>query len=95
MATHGEPIAWGWEGMKQLGIPDIKDVQWGENSLMLDGSGRPFDETETGYVPVFGGCGVTPQNAVMMAGLDGVVMAHSPGHMIVLNVRDDEVFPTV
>lgn len=81
--------------MKQLGIPDIKDVQWGENSLMLDGSGRPFDETETGYVPVFGGCGVTPQNAVMMAGLDGVVMAHSPGHMIVLNVRDDEVFPTV
>lgn len=95
VATHGEPIAWGWDGMQQLGIPDIKDVQWGEQSLMLDGSGRPFDETESGYVPVFWGCGVTPQNAAMMAGLEGTIMAHSPGHMIVLDVREDEVFPAV
>lgn len=95
VATHGEPIAWGWEGMRQLGIADIKDVQWGEHSLMLDGSGKSFDETEAGYVPVFWGCGVTPQNAAMMAGLDGVVMAHSPGHMVVLDVREDEVFPAV
>lgn len=95
VATHGEPITWGWDGMRQLGIDDITDVQWGENSLALDGSGRPFDEAESGYVPVFWGCGVTPQNAAMMAGLDGTVMAHSPGHMIVLDVREDEVFPTV
>lgn len=95
VATHGEPIAWGWDGMRQLGITDIKNVQWGEQSLMLDGSGRPFDETESGYVPVFWGCGVTPQNAAMMAGLEGMVMAHSPGHMIVLDVREHEVFPVV
>lgn len=94
VATHGEPIAWGWDGMKQLGIKDITEVQWGEPSLRLDGSGRPFDETEEGYVPVFWGCGVTPQNAVMMAGLDGPVMGHSPGHMIVLDVQDHEVFPS-
>lgn len=92
VATHGEPIAWGWDGMRQLGIPDIRAVQWGEQSLMLDGSGRPFDETEDGYVPVFWGCGVTPQNAAMTAGLEGTVMAHSPGHMIVLDVRDHEAF---
>ncbi|KAJ4387527.1 hypothetical protein N0V93_008122 [Gnomoniopsis smithogilvyi] len=95
VATHGEPIAWGWDGMKQLGIADIKDVQWGEQSLMLDGSGKPFDESETGYVPVFWGCGVTPQNAAMMAGLEGTIMAHSPGHMIVLDVREHEVFPAM
>ncbi|KAJ4418239.1 hypothetical protein N0V82_005714 [Gnomoniopsis sp. IMI 355080] len=95
VATHGEPIAWGWDGMRQLGITDITDVQWGEQSLMLDGSGRPFDASESGYVPVFWGCGVTPQNAAMTAGLEGTVMAHSPGHMIVLDVREDEVFPAL
>lgn len=95
VATHGEPIAWGWDGARALGIKDIKDVQWGEAALRLDGSELPFDEDESeGYVPVFWGCGVTPQNAVVMAGLEGTVMAHSPGHMIVLDVREHEVFPT-
>lgn len=92
VATHGEPIAWGWDGAKQLGIEDITKIQWGEQSLREDGGGQPFDEGEEGYVPVFWGCGVTPQNAVIMAGLEGTVMAHSPGHMIVLDVRDDDVF---
>lgn len=97
VATHGEPIAWGWEGARALGIEDITRVQWGEPSLRLGGGGseQPFDEHEEGgYVPVFWGCGVTPQNAVMMAGLEGSVMAHSPGHMVVLDVREHEVFPT-
>lgn len=93
VTTHGEPIAWGWEGARQLGIEDITRVQWGEASLRLDGSGKPFDESEEGYVPVFWGCGVTPQNAVMGAGLEGLAMAHSPGHMLVLDVRETEVFP--
>lgn len=93
VATHGEPVDWGWDGMKRLGIEDITKVQWGDASLRLDGSGDLFDETEEGYVPVFWGCGVTPQNAVMMAGLEGAVMAHSPGHMTVLDVQEHEVFP--
>ncbi|KAI3391183.1 hypothetical protein diail_7788 [Diaporthe ilicicola] len=93
VSTHGEPVAWGWDGARELGIADITRVQWGEPSLRSDGSGRLFDETEDGYVPVFWGCGVTPQNAVMAAGLEGLSMAHSPGHMIVLDVREHEVFP--
>lgn len=94
VATHGEPIDWGWDGMKRLGIEDITQVQWGDPSLKLDDDGgRAFNESEEGYVPVFWGCGVTPQNAVMMAGLEGTVMAHSPGHMIVLDVQEHEVFP--
>lgn len=94
VATHGEPIAWGWDGARALGIEDVKQVQWGEAALRMDGSGELFDETEEGYVPVFWGCGVTPQNAVAMAGLEGTVMAHSPGCMVVLDVRDHDVFPT-
>lgn len=98
VATHGEPVAWGWDGARRLGIEDITRVQWGEPSLRLNGSGGLFDEgageEEGGYVPVFWGCGVTPQNAVVMAGLEGTIMAHSPGHMVVLDVREGEVFPT-
>lgn len=92
VATHGEPIAWGWDALEKLGIKDITKPDWGEYQLRHDGTGT-FDEGEEGYVPVFWGCGVTPQNAVVMANLQGTVMAHAPGHMTVLDVRDHEVFP--
>jgi uncharacterized protein YcsI (UPF0317 family) len=88
--THGEPIAWGWEGMKHLGIKDISKPEWGDQVLGLDG--EVFTEQDEEYVPVFWGCGVTPQNAVMAAGLEGMVMGHAPGYMIVLDVREEEVF---
>ncbi|KAI1265113.1 DUF1445-domain-containing protein [Xylariaceae sp. FL1019] len=90
-ATHGEPIAWGWDALKTLGIDDIDLPQWGDGPLTR--GGRPLgvfkgcDE----LVPVFWGCGVTPQEAVMRASLEGTVMAHSPGHMLVLDCRDSEV----
>jgi uncharacterized protein YcsI (UPF0317 family) len=40
--THGEPVAWGWDGAKQLGIVDIDKPDFGEP--------QSFDE---GEVPVF------------------------------------------
>lgn len=95
-ATHGEPIAWGWEAVERLGIRDLGAPDWGESAVFEDG--RPFvrgegraecDEDEE--VPVFWGCGVTPQEAVMRAGLSGTVMGHAPGHMIVLDVREEEI----
>jgi uncharacterized protein YcsI (UPF0317 family) len=92
VATHGEPIAWGWEGMRRLGIEDIARPDWGDVPLMGDGEGVFGEGREDGVVPVFWGCGVTPQEAVMKAGLEGVVMGHAPGHMIVLDVKDHEVF---
>ncbi|KAK4445147.1 hypothetical protein QBC34DRAFT_413614 [Podospora aff. communis PSN243] len=92
VATHGEPIAWGWEGMRRLGIEDIGKPDWGDVPLMGDGEGVFGEGKEDGVVPVFWGCGVTPQEAVMKAGLEGVVMGHAPGHMIVLDVKDHEVF---
>jgi uncharacterized protein YcsI (UPF0317 family) len=41
-ATHGEPVAWGWDGAERLGIKDIKTPDWGEAQVF-----------EEGEVPVF------------------------------------------
>ncbi|KAH2937545.1 hypothetical protein KXW73_000200 [Aspergillus fumigatus] len=73
-ATHGEPVAWGWDGAERLGIKDIKTPDWGEAPVF-----------EEGEVPVFWACGVTPQLAVEMAGekIEGLVFAHEPGNMLV------------
>jgi uncharacterized protein YcsI (UPF0317 family) len=36
---------------------------------------------------------VTPQAAVMSAGdkIEGVVMGHAPGHMLVLDITDEDI----
>lgn len=89
--THGEPIAWGWEALAKLGIENIDKPQWGEVPLTEDG--RPLGEFygSDEEVPVFWGCGVTPQEAVVRAKIGGMVMAHAPGHMLVLDCRDDDI----
>lgn len=90
-ATHGEPIAWGWDALCRLGIEDIDKPDWGDAPLTLDG--RPLSEVhgDDENVPVLWGCGVTPQEAVMRTELQGTVMGHSPGHMICLDVRDWDI----
>ncbi|KAA8904875.1 hypothetical protein FN846DRAFT_632125 [Sphaerosporella brunnea] len=84
-AMHGEPIAWGWEAVQELGIADLGAPEFGDAV-----------EIKEGEVPVFWGCGVTPQNAIMRAGdkIKGTVMAHAPGHMLVTDVREEEYFKT-
>lgn len=91
IATHGEPIAWGWDAVKKLGINNLAEPDWGAAPLTLDGRplGDMFGDDEN--VPVFWGCGVTPQEAVMRAGLEGTVMGHAPGHMLVLDCRDWDI----
>lgn len=42
LSTHGEPVAWGWDGAKQLGITDIDRPDFGEPQVF-----------EGGEVPVF------------------------------------------
>ncbi|KAH8591214.1 DUF1445 domain-containing protein [Bisporella sp. PMI_857] len=94
LPTHGECIAWGWSAVVQLGIGDIDSPEWGDAPLTF--GGRPLGEREGNEenIPVFWGCGVTPQEAVMRAGLEGTVMAHAPGHMLVLDVKDNEILRT-
>lgn len=94
VTTHGEPIAWGWDGMRSIGIQSLQHPDWGDLPLTADGV--EVDELEEaqkedGVVPVFWGCGVTPQLAVMAAQIPGIVMGHSPGYMVVLDVREEDV----
>jgi uncharacterized protein YcsI (UPF0317 family) len=90
-ATHGEPIAWGWDAVEKLGIKNIDVPEWGDPPLQLNG--QPLGEVvgSDDDVPVFWGCGVTPQEAVMRADLSGTIMAHAPGHMLVLDCRDSDI----
>ncbi|KAK8094455.1 hypothetical protein PG997_001140 [Apiospora hydei] len=98
-ATHGEPIAWGWEAVHSLGILDIDAPEWGEAPVTADG--RPLGELQAWQggsaedeVPVFWACGVTPQEAVMRANIKGTVMAHAPGHMLLLDCKDHDIVNT-
>ncbi|KAI0025702.1 hypothetical protein F4780DRAFT_774566 [Xylariomycetidae sp. FL0641] len=91
-ATHGEPVAWGWDALERLGIRDIDDPQWGDAPLTVDG--RPLGEEarrSRDEVPVFGAVVLPPQEAVMRAGMEGTVLAHAPGHMLVLDARDEDI----
>lgn len=79
---HGEPVAWGWDGAARLGIEEkVRDgrVDFGE-----------WVEVPRGEVPVFWGCGVTPQVAVMDSGIEGVVLSHFPGCMFVSDVLAED-----
>ncbi|KAK6845185.1 hypothetical protein PG995_015295 [Apiospora arundinis] len=92
VATHGEPIAWGWDAVRSLGIRNIDSPEWGDAPVAADGR-RPMSELQGSdeEVPVFWACGVTPQEAAMRANLKGTVMAHAPGHMLLLDCKDQDI----
>lgn len=91
LLTHGEPIAWGWDAVARLGIRDIDMPEWGD--APLGASGQPLGQSwgSEDEVPLFWGCGVTPQEAAISAGLKGVVMSHAPGHMLLLDCKDEDI----
>ncbi|OCF36242.1 hypothetical protein I316_02115 [Kwoniella heveanensis BCC8398] len=85
--THGEPFAYGPEGAAALGITD------------KDGTKPDFgdaSEIREGEVAVYWGCGVTPQNVVMGLGdkIDGIVMGHEPGQMLILDLKNADLCET-
>lgn len=77
--THGEPIDWGYDGAKRLGIEDLQKPDYGD----------PIDIGEQ-EIPMFWACGVTPQLAVTTVGdrIEGSVIGHTPGHMLILDATD-------
>ena len=98
VATHGEPIAWGWDAMRAIGIAALNNVDWGDTPVTADG--LQVDESgeiqkQDGLLPVFWACGVTPQLAVMNAKIPGIVMGHQPGYMVVLDVKEHEVLTSI
>lgn len=94
VTTHGEPVAWGWDGAERIGVRDVNAWDWGDGPISAEGEHveRIVEEgKEDGYVPVFWGCGVTPQEAVMEAKIPGVVVGHTPGYMVILDVKEGDV----
>jgi uncharacterized protein YcsI (UPF0317 family) len=76
-SVHGAPIRIG--DAERLGIADLAKPDWGEAVTIRKGE-----------VPVFWACGVTPQ-AVVMESKPAFAIAHSPGHMFVTDVTDEEL----
>ena len=75
--AHGEPVAWG--DPAQLGIADLLRPDYGDPPLLEDGD-----------VPVFWGCGVTPQSVIVASKIPFAI-THEPGHMFVTDLRHDEL----
>ena len=75
--VHGTPIHIGDPSV--IGIQDIGHPDFGDAVTIKDGE-----------VPVFWCCGVTPQSVVMDVRPD-VVITHSPGHMLITDVKNVEL----
>ena len=73
-------MAFGPEGTAALGIRDLGNPEWGKAVEIKD------DE-----VPVFWGCGVTPQQVVLDSKIPERAMSHSAGFMLVLDMKSDGV----
>ena len=81
--THGAPLYCGYDYANVLGVnEDLNQVDFGD-SVDID------REAET---PCFWYCGVTGIMAAIQASKDeaGICITHSPGHMFLSDVRDDE-----
>ena len=69
---HGEPVAWG--DPAQLGIADVMRPDYGDPPVL-----------EPGDVPVFWGCGVTPQSVIAASRIPFAI-THEPGYMFVTDL---------
>lgn len=76
-AVHGAPVHIGDPG--KIGIKDIGRPDYGDPVTI-----------NPGEVPVFWACGVTPQ-AVAMTVKPELMITHSPGHMFISDIRNDDL----
>ena len=75
--VHGTPIHIGRP--EDIGIKDLSQPDFGESVQINEGE-----------VPVFWGCGVTPQSVALAAKPD-LVITHAPGHMFVTDVLESQM----
>jgi uncharacterized protein YcsI (UPF0317 family) len=77
--AHGAPVHVG--DPAAIGIDDLAHPDWGDPVPVA------ADE-----IPVFWGCGVTPQNALLAARVP-LVITHAPGHMLISDIDEDAAVP--
>ncbi len=75
--AHGAPVHMG--DPAAIGIADVNRPDEGEPTVI-----RP------GEVPIFWGCGVTPQAAAILA-KPSLCITHAPGHMLIGDVRVEDL----
>jgi uncharacterized protein YcsI (UPF0317 family) len=75
-AVHGAPVHVG--DPHELGIRDLDAPDYGDPVVF-----------EPGDVPVFWGCGVTPQAAVVES-KPPLAISHAPGHMLITDAEDED-----
>ena len=75
--VHGSPLQIG--DSEKIGIKDVFKPDFGDPTDIL------ADE-----IPVFWACGVTPQAVAMEAKLPFMI-THSPGHMFVTDLKDEDL----
>ncbi len=74
--VHGSPVHMG--DPDEIGIKDINKPDWGDPVTI-----------KKSEIPLFWGCGVTPQMAAMTAKIP-IMITHSPGHMFVGDRKNHE-----
>jgi uncharacterized protein YcsI (UPF0317 family) len=79
-AAHGAPVHVG--DPTQIGIASLQDEYFGETGTLT--------ALEPDEVPVFWGCGVTPQAVAIEARLDFMI-SHFPGRMFITDVPIEEI----
>jgi uncharacterized protein YcsI (UPF0317 family) len=75
--AHGAPLYIG--DPERIGIKDMKHPDYGD-----------YVEVKEDEVPVFWACGVTPQ-AVALTSKPPLMITHSPGHMFITDILDEEL----
>lgn len=75
--VHGTPIHIG--NPQEIGIDNINKPDFGEAVSIYNNE-----------VPVFWGCGVTPQSVALEA-KPSLMITHAPGHMFITDVRDSDM----
>lgn len=75
--VHGAPVHVG--DPEAIGIKDINRPDFGDSVTI-----------KPGEIPVFWGCGVTPQ-AALMASKPPFAITHAPGYMMILDPKDSDL----
>lgn len=75
--VHGAPLHLG--APEQIGVADLTHPDYGDSP-----------DIRTGELPVFWGCGVTPQVA-LQAARPAIAFTHKPGHMLVTDRHHEEL----